>query len=31
MGERAAWVDAALFAVAAGLYLAERRDLGASR
>ena len=26
MGEQAAWVDAALFAVAAGLYLAERRD-----
>jgi uncharacterized membrane protein YoaK (UPF0700 family) len=24
-GERAAWVDAALFAVAAGLYIAERR------
>ena len=24
-GERAAWVDAALFAVAAGLYVAERR------
>ena len=26
LGERAAWVDAALFAVAAGLYLAERRE-----
>ena len=26
-GERAAWVDAALFAVAAGLYAAERRAL----
>ena len=26
MGEQAAWVDAGLFAVAAGLYLAERRD-----
>jgi uncharacterized membrane protein YoaK (UPF0700 family) len=26
LGERAAWVDAALFVVAAGLYLAERRD-----
>lgn len=26
LGERAAWVDAALFAAAAGLYVAERRD-----
>jgi uncharacterized membrane protein YoaK (UPF0700 family) len=26
LGERAAWVDAALFAAAAGLYVAERRS-----